>query len=205
MQFCRNTALAALTLAVVSTGALAQKQPTSDRARRLALDTVKVMVDAIGASHTLTLGLQTRADFISGVGLFRTQRRIRYGTVREDDVNETGSGVYVSMESRWTPKLRTMVGMRADAYTFDVASSNTENSGDRTAAILSPKASLAYAPTQSTELYLSGGLGFHSNDARGTTITVDPANGEAASQVDPLVRSHGVEAGLRTSMFDGPC
>jgi hypothetical protein len=104
-------------------------------------------LDALGAAHTLTLGAQTRADFISGVGLFRTERRVRYGTVREDDVNETGSGVYVSMESRWTPKLRTMVGTRADAYTFDVASSNAENSGDRTAAILSPKASIAYAPS----------------------------------------------------------
>jgi hypothetical protein len=43
------------------------------------------------------------------------------------------------------------------------------------------------------ELYLSGGLSFHSNDARGTTIAVDPETGEPAEQVDPLVRSRGVE------------
>jgi outer membrane receptor protein involved in Fe transport len=52
-------------------------------------------------------------------------------------------------------------------------------------------------------LYLSGGLGFHSNDARGTTITVDPMTGAPVSQVDPLVRSRGIEVGLRTSVFDG--
>lgn len=160
-------------------------------------------VDGLSASHTLTLGAQTRVDFIRGVGLFRTQRRLRYGTVREDDVDQTGSGVYVSVDSRWSPRLRTMVGARADAYTFSVTSSNAENSGDRTAAILSPKASIAFVPTPSAELYLSGGLGFHSNDARGTTITVDPSNGETVSRVDPLVRSRGAEAGLRISMVEG--
>jgi len=58
-------------------------------------------------------------------------------------------------------------------------------------------------PTTSTELYLSGGFGFHSNDARGTTITVNPATGEPASRVDPLVRSRGAETGLRTSLLNG--
>jgi hypothetical protein len=154
-------------------------------------------------AHTVTVGLQSRADIIDGVGLFRTQRRARYGTVREDDVRETATGVYVSTESRWTTKLRTMIGGRADVYSFDVTSSNPENSGTRGAAIVSPKASIAYAATPSTELYLSGGFGFHSNDARGTTISVDPTNGEAASRVDPLVRSRGAEAGLRTSPVEG--
>jgi hypothetical protein len=50
---------------------------------------------------------------------------------------------------------------------------------------------------------VSGGLGFHSNDARGTTITVDPSNGQPASRVDPLVRSRGGEVGLRTGPVDG--
>ena len=44
---------------------------------------------------------------------------------------------------------------------------------------------------------LSGGLGFHSNDARGTTITVDPSTGDPAQRVDPLVRSRGAEVGFR--------
>lgn len=46
---------------------------------------------------------------------------------------------------------------------------------------------------------LSGGLGFHSNDARGTTIRVDPATGDPASRVDPLVRSPGAELGFRAN------
>ena len=46
----------------------------------------------------------------------------------------------------------------------------------------------ARGPT--TELYLSGGLGFHSNDARGVVDPVDEA--------DPLVRTTGAEVGVRS-------
>jgi outer membrane receptor protein involved in Fe transport len=60
-----------------------------------------------------------------------------------------------------------------------------------------------FSPADQTELYLSGGLSFHSNDARGTTITVDPVTREPAEQVDPLVRSRGAEVGLRTSPLPG--
>jgi len=156
-------------------------------------------VRAVGTEHTITLGLQSRADFLSPVGLYRTERRARLSTVREDDVTETGTGVYVEAQSGWRPWLRTTLGMRGDVYTFDVRSDRAENSGRRTAAIASPKASLVFAPTATTELYLSGGLGFHSNDARGTTITVDPATGDPAQRVNPLVRSRGAEIGLRAN------
>jgi len=93
--------------------------------------------------------------------------------------------------------------VRADAYTFGVTSDRNENSGRRVAGIISPKASLVFAPTSTAELYLSGGLGFHSNDARGTTIAVDPASGAPARRVDPLVRSRGAELGLRASPLRG--
>jgi hypothetical protein len=68
---------------------------------------------------------------------------------------------------------------------------------------VSPKASLVFAPTKATEWYLSGGLGFHSNDARGTTIAVDPVSGDRVAPVNPLVRSRGGEIGLRTAPISG--
>ena len=160
-------------------------------------------VDALGVSHSVSIGLQSRTDIINGVGLFKTQDRVRYATVRRDDVRETSNGLFLSAESRWTPKFRSMFGARGDVYTFDVRSSNSENSGTRASSILSPKASIAYAPTAATELYVSGGFGFHSNDARGATITVDPSTGNPVSRVDPLVRSRGGEFGVRTSFTDG--
>ena len=157
---------------------------------------------AAGASHLVKVGLQTRADFID-VGLFHTLRRTRFDSVRADAVREWGSGVFVESESRWTSRFRSVLGARADAYLFDVNGDRKANAGRRTAAIVSPKASFIYTASSKAELYLSGGLGFHSNDARGTTITVNPASGDPAQRVDPLVRSKGAEFGLRLSPVQG--
>ena len=115
----------------------------------------------------------------------------------------SATGVFVEADSRWTPWFRSVLGLRADGYTFDVASDRAENSGHRGAGIVSPKASLVFSPTRTTELYVSGGYGFHSNDARGTTIRVDPVSGAPAERVDPLVRSTGGELGVRTSPVAG--
>lgn len=60
---------------------------------------------------------------------------------------------------------------------------------------LSPKLGLVFGPWRDTELYLSGGLGFHSNDARGVTSNTDPAT--------PLPRSKGAEVGVRTALVPG--
>jgi hypothetical protein len=95
------------------------------------------------------------------------------------------------------------VGLRGDIYRFDVMSDRPENTGESGAEILSPKASLVFGPWGGTEFYLSGGLGFHSNDARGTVTTVDPVSGDPADPVDPLVRSRGAEVGMRASPTSG--
>lgn len=56
------------------------------------------------------------------------------------------------------------------------------------------------SPT-SLELFVAGGVGFHSNDARGTTIQVDPNDGlTPINPVDPLVRSQAFETGFRISL-----
>ncbi|MBK6459320.1 MAG: TonB-dependent receptor [Gemmatimonadetes bacterium] len=152
-----------------------------------------------GVEHLVTLGVQHRSDLVDDIGLHRTRDRVRTGTIRQDDVTERGTGLYVEVESRWRPRLRTVLGVRGDAYTFDVRSVLAANSGTRSASIASPKASLIFVPSRNSELYVSGGFGFHSNDARGTVITVDPVSGDAAERVNPLVRSTGAEFGLRVS------
>ncbi len=153
-------------------------------------------------SHLLKAGLQTRVD-LAGVSLHRTARRARLSTVRDDDVREVGSGLFVENESRWTPKFRTVAGARVDGYLFDVNGDRPENAGTRVAAIVSPKLALIYTPSDASEFYASGGTGFHSNDARGTTITVDPVTGEAVDRVNPLVRSRGGEVGMRVAPVSG--
>ncbi len=150
-------------------------------------------------THVVKVGLQSRADFINGSGLYHTEARARFETVRQDVIRETGTGVFAELESHWTPWFRSVLSSRADEYTFHVASDRPENSGAKNSGIVSPKASFVFTLPQQAELYASGGFGFHSNDARGATITVDPVTGNPALPVNPLVRSRGAELGLRAS------
>jgi hypothetical protein len=150
-----------------------------------------------------TLGLQVRYDAIPEVGLHKTHERTRVSTVRSDNVHETNLGLYYQQHTQWLPKLRTVLGLRGDLFFFDVESDTAANSSSRADNIVSPKVSLILGPWAKTEAYLNGGFAFHSNDARGTTITVDPQTGEPAARVDPLVRSKGAEIGVRSTYVPG--
>ena len=118
-------------------------------------------------------------------------------------VRETGFGLYVENSLEWTPWLRTVVGLRADAYWADVDSTLDANSGDSDDTQLSPKLSLVFGPWGKTEFFVNAGRGFHSNDARGTTTTIDPKSGDPTDTVPPLVASKGCELGARTELMPG--
>jgi outer membrane receptor protein involved in Fe transport len=151
---------------------------------------------------THTFGTSLRYDDIGDVGLFRTRELERVSTVRRDHVEELALGLYYANEMRWTDRFRSVLGLRADRYEFDVTSDVPENSGTADDSLLSPKMSFIYAIGDSAEVYLSAGRGFHSNDARGTTITVDPVTGDPADRVDPLVAARTGEIGARAFLAD---
>jgi outer membrane receptor protein involved in Fe transport len=113
------------------------------------------------------------------------------------------AGVYAQTEIEWTRSLRTTFGLRADRYQFSVTSDNPLNSGDGADGLVSPKVGAIFGPWNGTELYANAGTGFHSNDARGAAISVDPLTGEPADRVTPLVRAKGAEVGLRTVRIRG--
>ncbi|HXG72923.1 MAG TPA: TonB-dependent receptor [Gemmatimonadaceae bacterium] len=144
------------------------------------------------------VGLQLRNDDIGAVGLYKTRARIRFSTVRTDQVDERSSGLFAQSSIQWSDKFRTVLGVRGDRFSFRVASDNPQNSGEQDASIISPKLSVIAGPFRNTELYANFGTGFHSNDGRGTTQTVDPVTGEALDAVDPLVSTKGAEIGLRS-------
>ncbi len=148
-------------------------------------------------------GVQLRRDWLSPVGLYRTAARRRLSTTREDEVGQTMAGAYAQSEIEWSRALRTTVGLRADVYQFSVRSDNALNSGTGMKTLISPKIGAILGPWSGTELYLNAGGGFHSNDARGATITVDPVSGAPANRVTPLVRAKGAEVGLRTVRIRG--
>ncbi|BCT93216.1 TonB-dependent receptor [Lysobacter helvus] len=148
------------------------------------------------------VGVEGRFDDIGEVGLFRTRDRARLSTVRDDAVEEGSLGVFVAQEYRFNDQWRSYLGVRRDEYDFKVDSSLAANSGDARDGRTSYKGSLAYRPSQALELYASYGTGFHSNDARGTTIRVDPVTGDPAQRVDALVPSKGYELGSRMYLGD---
>jgi hypothetical protein len=167
-------------------------------------DVVHEMFGEIGGfSHETRVGFTLRHDLIPEVALRRSSMRRLLFTVREDDVNETAMGVWADSTIQLLEKLRVVPGLRMDGYRFDVDAGNPDNSGTEYDGIVSPKLAIVVGPWVDTEGYFNFGGGFHSNDARGVTISEDPLTGEAADDVDPLVRSWGYEVGVRTQAIDG--
>jgi outer membrane receptor protein involved in Fe transport len=148
-------------------------------------------------------GLDVRRDDIGKVALYDTAERLRLSTVREDKVGQTGAGLFYENTLQWNEWLRTITGFRTDYYRARVDSSLDANSGSSSDHVNSPKLNFVFGPFDHTEYFVNLGQGFHSNDARGTTITVDPTTGERAEKVKPLVKTRGEELGVRTEAVPG--
>src|SRR5690348_15620313 len=71
-----------------------------------------------------TGGIQLRNDDIPEVALHNTVSRQRLSTVRSDSVRQASAGIYYMNSIPWTSWLRTLAGIRADAYRFRVDSDN---------------------------------------------------------------------------------
>jgi outer membrane cobalamin receptor len=138
----------------------------------------------------LSVGVQAQNDNIFN-GLYHTEARQLLETTRQDHIVETSRAAWIENATRWGVSFRSIVGLRADDYRFRVRSSlpaNSGSSGSTGDTLVSPSLNLVFGPWKSSELYLNYGQGFHSNDARGAV---------AAIGGEPLVRSRGMEVGLR--------
>lgn len=156
----------------------------------------------LGRDGENTVGLQLQNDHIRN-GLYNTAAQRRLATTRQDKVVESSIGVHFENTTRWTNTFRTVAGLRTDGYRFDVASDNPLNSGKKNENITSPKLNLIFGPFAKTEFFAGVGRGFHSNDARGTVINVDPQSGDPVNQVPGLVKAKGAELGVRSEIIPG--
>ena len=173
------------------------------------------LAGGLSAAHTLfdnwaglevanSFGVDARRDHIDPVGLYNTQRRVTWNTVREDVITQYTASLWAQNETRWNDWFRSQLGVRGDYYDTSVDASLPANSGKASDRMLTPKVALIFGPWQRTEFYLNYGQGFHSNDARGTTMRVDPVDGTTpVAPVSPLVRTTGYEAGLRSEPLSG--
>jgi outer membrane cobalamin receptor len=154
----------------------------------------------LGREVETALGVQVRDDQIRN-GIFHTAARQVLSLTREDAIQQLTAGPYAQARVRWASWLRMLAGLRADYFRFKVDSNLPVNSGLKNNAIASPKLSFVLGPWQATELYVNLGEGFHSNDARGATIHVDPRTAELVQPVSPLVRAKSADLGARTSLI----
>jgi hypothetical protein len=163
-----------------------------------------------------TFGLQVRNDWIDN-GLFQTQDRVRMdkvdadtgttlpATTQADRLTDTQVGFYAENKIQWGEYFRTVLALRGDVGHVDVTSLVTPaNSGTATKVLPSPKLAMIFGSWSKTEFYVQGGFGFHSNDARGATQTVEPVSADnpypntPTSRIPLLIPTKGAEIGVRT-------
>lgn len=156
--------------------------------------------DVAGKSATQKVGVQIRHDAIDEVGLYKTRARNRLSSTRVDAIDETSVALFAQSDIQLTEKVRTHLGLRHDYLQVDVRSDLAQNSGDASDGITNVKAGVSYSFSDKFETYFNLGQGFHSNDARGATIVIDPLSGELSEPVDLLSRSQGAEVGAK--LFD---
>lgn len=142
-------------------------------------------------------GADARFDDIEEVGLYGTAARVRTDVRRRDRVEEASVGGYGELELRLVERLRTVLGLRADYYDWDVSAMRPRDDTAGDDRLASPKVSVAYEVADGLEAYLSWGRGFHSNDVRVLRAAHGPARPSKAGAPDVLAASEGGEIGLR--------
>jgi hypothetical protein len=165
----------------------------------------------LGAPTTNLIGVQARIDDIKDVGIFSTFERQIIGTTQNAGVWESSGALYAESSTRWLDQVQTTLGLREDQFDFDVKDKmlNTDGScnitsdplgcvtGNRRAAIFSPKLGLILGPWAKTTYFLNIGDGYHSNDARGVTRSDENLD---QRPVTPLTRATSGELGVATKI-----
>ncbi len=124
------------------------------------------------------------------------------GTCNADRVKLLDLGPYVEDTTRWTPWLRTILGARWEDYGASDHSLISGFSGTGHQSLIQPKGSIVLGPFYKTELYLSAGRGFHSDDVRGVFGTVPLAGVPGLAGKTPfLAPARGEELGLRSNII----
>lgn len=147
--------------------------------------------DVAGFNVDWRIGTDIRTDFIDLDGLFHTNNRVPFNTVRDDSGSTTLADVWADATVHWTDAFRTTIGIREDVLWYDFDVIQPENSGSDSDSLFSPKISAAYTFTPDLEGYASYGYSFHTNDPRGGLIHVDPVTGDPVDPADVLVKSQG--------------
>ena len=145
------------------------------------------------------VGATFRSDHID-LSLWKSPDRKRMTPQTDHTVAETNMAFWVEEELIFSSLFRMQLGLRGDYFVFDVIDNLDpavlppgdipHGSGYEQAAILSPNLNLVLSPVPSLDIYLNGGTGFHSNDARDVIHSIN-------SDITTLPRAIGTELGIR--------
>ncbi len=175
------------------------------------------MRKSLGTVRTHTkIGGSFRGDRV-GLSLWHSPLRIRNAVQTDDFIQESNMAFWLEEDLVFNRFVRFQVGLRGDYFTFDVTD-HLDNpgftgndlphaSGYAKSAILSPKFNLVLSPGRNIDIYLNGGTGFHSNDARDVVIAkkIDDIRytmrNASASEVEQVLRERNLDplhSGIKT-------
>lgn len=101
------------------------------------------------------------------IALYHAQQRKLLGTYSLGDIDESNMFGFAGMEINLGPVMINP-SVRVDWFHFNYADKTAEQYDDKgtAQAFVSPKLIITYNPARNLQIYLKGGRGFHSNDAR---------------------------------------
>ena len=178
---------------------------------------------------TNLVGVQARVDDIADVGIDATiERQLNpnasdavNGVKADASVMESNGAVYAENNTRWNDVVRTVLGLREDAFTFDTKDKMLNSSdqcvynpnltpgggdplgcdsGAKKATMFSPKLGIILGPWARTAYFINVAEGYHSNDARGVTRSGEDPDVQPAT---PLTRAKAAEVGIRSIPLPG--
>jgi hypothetical protein len=149
-----------------------QEEQTENRVIVGGSASYQVPTQAFGIGTDWLTGVQIRYD-INDVSRLPTAVRVvlppsahPLNFSETDHVHLADLSAYAQATTHWTTWFRTVVGLRED-HIHGIDSGT--NSGQAGQSLIQPKGSLIFTPVATTEIYLSAGRGFHSDDLRGVT------------------------------------
>ena len=151
--------------------------------------------------HTLQRAALDYCELANAAGTSATPYPAVIGACSADRVGLHDFAVYIDDTTRWTSWLRTDIGVREEDYHAKDRSLSSAFGGSESQTLTQPKGSLVLGPWHKTELYVSAGRGFHSDDVRGVFGTV-PLEGipTLAGRTPLLAPATGEEVGLRSNI-----
>lgn len=121
-----------------------------------------------GKKITSEAGIGFRFDKTKDSELSRTRDRVNLvEAVKLGNVNELNTGIWINETIQWTDRFSMNGGIRWDHFNAGYKDKlDNDKLSKANAGIVSPKLNFYYQLNNKTQLYLTTGKGFHSNDTR---------------------------------------